>query len=240
MGHLLTTTILFIICAFAGLASNAVYLPLPFMLGPLLTAATIATLFPRWLPKGYEFPPHLRLLFIAVIGLMIGAQVTPTLFDNSKRLIISAIALSLFVGVALFFNYQIFRRIGGYDKQTAFYSGTPGGLYESIAFGEDAGADMPRLMLQQFLRVILVVTLLPIGLSFYLGEPVGSSAGMSLAQAKVSFAALPWLLFAGATGLGLGRMLRLPAWQITGPMAVAATLSLCNIVASARFLRRSY
>ncbi|WP_272003356.1 AbrB family transcriptional regulator [Roseovarius sp. ZX-A-9] len=229
MPHLLTTSLLILGAALAGFASRLIAMPLPFLLGPLLATALVATLLPHRLPQGYRFPPRLRRTFIAVIGLMIGAQVTPALFDNPGRLGISFLALIGFVASALAYNYLIFRRFGGYDRATAFYAGTPGGLYESIALGEAAGADMPRLMLQQFLRVILVVTLLPVGLSLYLGAPVGSSAGVSLAQGPVPWQALPWLAAAGAFGLWLGERLRLPAGQIIGPLAVAAALSLSGL-----------
>jgi membrane AbrB-like protein len=80
--------------------------------------------------------------------------------------------------------------------------------------------------MQQFLRIIVVVTLLPLGLSLWLGAPVGSAAGQSLARADVPWSDLPLVALAGLAGLGLGHALRLPAGQMTGPMAVAALLSL--------------
>ncbi len=229
MLQLLTTLLLILGAALIGIASRLTAMPLPFLLGPLLASALIATLLPYRLPQNYQFPSRLRRIFMAVIGLMIGAQVTPALFDNPARLGVSFLTLIAFVASATVYNYLIFRRFGGYDRVTAFYAGTPGGLYESITLGEAADADMPRLMLQQFLRVILVVTLLPIGLSLYLGTPVGSSAGLSLAQGPVPWQALPWLAMAGAFGIWVGHALRLPAGQITGPMAVAAALSLSGM-----------
>ncbi|RKF17079.1 AbrB family transcriptional regulator [Roseovarius spongiae] len=229
MARLATTTLLILGAALCGHAASALGAPLPYMLGPLALTALVATLIPHRLPEGYLFPPALRLTFIAVIGLMIGAQVTPALFDNAGRLGVSAAALALFVVVAMAVNYAIFRRLGGYDPATAFYAGAPGGLYESIAMGEATDADLPRLMLQQFMRIILVVTALPVGLSLWLGGPVGSSAGLSFAGGAVPWQALPWLVIAGAAGLALGRALRLPAGQITGPMAVAAALSLSGL-----------
>lgn len=225
-----TTLILIMIAALAGIAAQWGGLPLPYLLGPLSITALIATALPGALPQGYSFPNWLRMIFIAVIGLMIGAQVTPQLFTNAERLIASLVALVAFVGIALAYNYLIFRRLGGYDRATAFYSSTPGGLYESLAMGEEAGADMSRLILQQFLRIIVVVTLLPIGLSLWLGTPVGSAGGMTLARGSVPLQALPIIILAGAVGIAAGRALRLPAGQLTGPMAVAAALSLSGLM----------
>lgn len=229
MRHILTTIVLICLSALAGLAAAHLGLPLPYLLGPLCLTAAIATGLPEWLPKDYVFPNWLRLIFIAVIGLMIGAQVSPELFADAGRLVVSLLALVGFVFVAIAFNYQIFRRIGGYDPATAFYSSTPGGLYESLAMGEEAGADMPRLILQQFLRIIVVVTALPIGLSLWIGTPVGSAGGMTLARPSVPLETLPLILISGGIGILAGKFLRLPAGQLTGPLLVAAVLSLTGL-----------
>ncbi|KJS42182.1 AbrB family transcriptional regulator [Roseovarius sp. BRH_c41] len=221
-----TTLLLLILSALSGFAGQAIGLPLPFLLGPLTISALIATVLPERLPTGYRFPQKLRLMFIAIIGLMIGAQVTPALFTEAHHYALTFGAVTLFVGLAHAMGYTIFRHLGGYDPTTAFYASTPGGLYESIELGEAAGADVTRLMMQQFLRIIVVVTALPLGLSLWLGAPVGSSAGMTMARPDVPWSDLPLIVLAGLGGLGLGHLLRLPAGQMTGPMALAAALSL--------------
>ena len=229
MAHLPVTLGLVLIGALSGAMADLTRLPLPFLLGPLVACGTIATWLPHKLPQGYGFPNALRLVFIAVIGLMIGAQVTPELFQNAPRLALSFTALVAFVGLCLGYNFFVFRRLGGYDRVTAFYCSTPGGLFESLAMGEAAGGDVARLTLQQFLRIIVVVTALPIGLSLWLGEPVGSAGGMTLARDGVPWSDLPLIVLAAAAGSIGGRALRLPAWQLTGPMAAAAVLSLTGI-----------
>lgn len=221
-----TTLLLLILSALSGFAGQAIGLPLPFLLGPLTISALIATALPERLPTGYRFPQKLRLMFIAIIGLMIGAQVTHALFTEAHHYALTFGAVTLFVGLAHAMGYTIFRHLGGYDPTTAFYASTPGGLYESIELGEAAGADVTRLMMQQFLRIIVVVTALPLGLSLWLGAPVGSSAGMTMARPDVPWSDLPLIVLAGLGGLGLGHLLRLPAGQMTGPMALAAALSL--------------
>ena len=218
------------LCLLAGFAAQAAGLPLPFMLGPLLASALLATLGTRFAPREFAWLGGLRLGFIAVIGLMIGGQVTPALFSQAQGLAYSFAALTVFVLLCLACNYTIFRRIGGYDPATAFYSSTPGGLFESLAFGEEAGADPARLVLQQFLRVILVVTVVPIGLSLWRGEVVGSAGGMTLAKADVPWSSLPLIALAILAGVALGAALRMPARQLTGPMAVGAALSLTGYV----------
>ena len=93
MTHL-TTFLLIALSTVAGLLSDRIGLPLPYMIGPLLTVGAVALALPHMLPEGYAFPARLRLVFIAAIGLIIGAQVTPELFANASRLSISFTALA--------------------------------------------------------------------------------------------------------------------------------------------------
>lgn len=225
MAHILVTIGLICLGAVSGWGASRLGLPLPFLIGPLVICAIIATVLPHRLPEGYAFSNRLRHIFIGVIGLMIGAQVTRELFASAPEFAITFTALTVFVGVCLVFNFWVFRTLGGYDRATAFYSSTPGGLYESLTMGEAAGANVARLTLQQFLRVIVVVTALPVGLSLWLGEPVGSSGGVTLARDDVPWTDLPYIVMAGAAGFFGGKLLRLPAAQLTGPMAAAAILS---------------
>ncbi len=227
----LTATLALLLSGWLIAAPLAVFagLPLPYLLGPLMLSASLGILRPGLLPEGYVFPQPVRLVFIGLIGMMIGGQITPALFSEPLRLIFSVAALAGFVAAAQSFNYLIFRHFGGYDRATALCAGAPGGLFESIALGEEAGADLPRLMLQQFLRVILVVTALPIGLSLWLGTPVGSSAGASFARAGTDWGAFPAIVATLAAGILAGSLLRLPARQLTGPLLAAAVVTLTGL-----------
>ncbi|GAB4299227.1 MAG: AbrB family transcriptional regulator [Roseovarius sp.] len=229
MRHLSVTLALISLGALGGGLAALGRLPLPFLLGPMAAAGTVAIALPHRLPPGYAFPQPLRRMFIAVIGVMIGARVTPDLFAGAGRLAVSFALLALFVLLAHALSYAIFRRLGGYDRVTAFYAASPGGLFESLTMGEAAGADLARLTLQQFLRIITVVSVLPLALSVWVGAPVGSAGGMSLGAAQVPWSALPPALAAALAGAFMGRALRLPAGQLTGPLAVAAALSLSGL-----------
>lgn len=228
--RILITTLVLVTGAAGGVLASFTPLPLPYMLGSLIAAALLSAIIQNRVPQNYKFPQSIRLIFLAVIGVMIGAQVTPDLAAMIPSMLVSFAALTLFVGLAHAGNYTIFRHLGGYDKPTAFYSGTPGGLMESIAMGEEAGADIATLTMQQFLRIILVISLLPIGLSIWLGAPVGSAGGMKLARADVDLSQLPVVIMVGALGLAVGHWLRLPAGQLTGPLFVAGAVSLSGLV----------
>ncbi|SEP55416.1 AbrB family transcriptional regulator [Thalassovita taeanensis] len=211
--------------AATGYAASLIHLPLPFMLGSLICSGTIAVFFAPRLPANYRFPMKIRTVFMVIIGVMIGTRVTADLLSSIPSMLLSFTMLTLFVFVAHGMNYMIFRRIGGYDRPTAFYSGTPGGLMESLALGEEAGADVAILTMQQFMRIIAVITMVPLGLSMWYGAPVGSASGQSLARAGADLHALPLVLLIGLGGMWIGTKIHLPAAQLTGPMLAAAIVT---------------
>ncbi|MDA7428935.1 AbrB family transcriptional regulator [Primorskyibacter aestuariivivens] len=230
---ILTTALLLALCGVGGALAQVLHLPMPWMIGALIMSGVCIVLAARAERfESYSFPLPLRTAFIGMIGVMIGGQATPELLRQMTQLPVTLAALVLFIGIAHAGNVVIFRRIGKFDAATAFYSGTPGGLMESILLGEAAGADARILTLQQFLRIILVVTLVPLGLSLWLGHPVGSAAG-DMGQISGDTATLPELILvaaAGAAGLGLARLVRLPAGHLTGPLLLTAGLSLSGVV----------
>lgn len=224
-----TSLFLVLLSGLGGFVAQYLHLPLPFMLGSLLTAGAIALLVPQKLPQSYRFPIQIRAGFMAIIGVMIGTRVTPDLLNSLASIGASLAALSVFVFLAHGANYLIFRRLGGYDRATAFYAGTPGGLLEAITLGEAAGANLPILTMQQFLRVIAVIVLMPVGLSLWYGAPLGSASGISLAGTNVSWQQIPLAIGIGLAGYVIGQKIRLPAGQLTGPLLAAAIVTVLGL-----------
>jgi hypothetical protein len=165
---------------------------------------------------------------MVVIGVMIGAQVTPALFAQAGPMLAAFAALTVFVPVALFGNAWLFRR-AGYDPATAFFCSAPGGLMESIAMAEDHKADLPTVITQQFLRIVVVIVALPVGLSIWIGHPVGSAAGFMLTRGAVDWPMAGLALVAGAAGSWIGHRINLPAAVLTGPLIAAAVISLTGL-----------
>ncbi|WGW02762.1 AbrB family transcriptional regulator [Tropicibacter oceani] len=226
----LITAGLLVLGAFGGWLATHGGLPMPWMLGSLLASGVMVTGLRPAALDDYRFPMRFRTFFVGLIGVMIGSQVSSDFLAMAAQLPLTMAMLALFVVLAHGGNMLIFRRVGGYDRPTAFYSGTPGGLMESILLGEAAGADARILTAQQFLRIIFVITLLPLGLSLWLGHPVGSAAGLAPggASAPVTPGALVAIVLTALAGLGLARVIHLPAGQLTGPLLLAAALSVAG------------
>ncbi|MEM9060721.1 MAG: AbrB family transcriptional regulator [Pseudomonadota bacterium] len=209
--------------ATGGLLASLIGTPLPWLLGAMLATAGALALGIR--PFGLEmsFPQDMRTAFIAVIGVAIGGTATPDMWAEIGSWWRSLIAVAAFVVAAQAVNYQIFRRIAGYDRPTAFYCATPGGLIESVQLGEEAGGDPALLTIQHFSRIAITVTCVPILYWIMRGEAVGSAAGVSLDSAEASIRLLDVLILAGCGYIGVvgGRRIGLPAAIITGPILVS-------------------
>lgn len=235
--HIGFTALLLALGAAAGMLFARLGTPLPYMLGSLVASAIVVAVAQHRFPTSYEYPARFRMLFVGVIGAMIGARLTPDVAGLIPDLAVSLPAVVAFVLGAHALNVVILTRLGGYDRPTAYYAGSPGGLFESIIFGEEAGADVRILTLMQFLRIIVVVTLVPVGMSLWEGHPVGSAAGMSMTASAGNWSD-PWsdlwpdiaLVFGiGLIGYWIGSKLRLPAAQLMGPLLVAGLLSVSGV-----------
>lgn len=214
-----------------GIAAEAARLPLGMLLGSLLVTASLA-MSGRHLLGGPVFVPQKwRFVLIPVIGVAIGAAFTPDILSEAPRWGLSLAMLALFLPLAHAIGHLVYSRLGGLDRRTAFFSAVPGGLYESIQLGEQAGADIQMLTMLQFLRLILCILLVPIAFTIVTGAAVGSASGIRIAGAEVPLglqdAAV--LLGAAVAGVWLGERLRLPAANIFGPLILSAAAHLTGL-----------
>ena len=226
------TIVIILIGATGGLTGSWVKLPLPWMLGSLLVTALVCVLRPKLIPENYVFPVKFRMIFTAIIGVMIGSQVNQDMIFQLPLIGASILGLSVFVPLAFMANIAIFRRLGSYDRLTAIFCAAPGGLIESITMGEARGCDIQLLSMQQFLRVIVVITFLPIILSLWIGEPMGSAAGLKIGVNNDEMT--PQGIFISflvvVTGLFVGHTLKLPAGQLMGPLVITALANITGLL----------
>lgn len=203
------------------------HLPLPWMLGALVAtmAGSIAGL-------PLTAPVAIRPAVIAVIGVLLGANFTPDLLAQAADWALSLALLAVYLGLSMLLVLPWYRRIGGFDPVTAYFAGMPGGLTEMIELADGAGADVPRVILAQSLRIVTTVALIAVWFRWVQGYQVGGSA------VRAGFADLGWLdlgllALAALAGSWLGLRLRLPAPTLLGPMVLSAALHLTGLTHSA-------
>ncbi len=213
-----------------GIIGYLIGLPMPFLLGSVLLVGAWTVFATERLGQDVEFPQLLRKGFVAIIGTKIGASFSPALLGTLPQLWPSFLAMIVFVFVAQGMGYAVYRRIGGFDRVTATYAAMPGGLVESISIGEQAGADVKVLTIQQFARIILVVFTVPILFLIWSGEPVGSAAGQDADSAVAELRDLLLVAAISLAGIWVGQKLHLPATHMMGPLLLSAVLHAIGVV----------
>lgn len=194
------------------------------MLGPMIGNTLAAML---GLPiKG---PDRLRPIVIPVIGVMLGSSVTMALFAQLPNWIPSLVLLPVFLLCAAGTSYAVYRRIGGYDPATAYHAAMPGGLNEMLILGAAAGGDEKRIALAHAARILIVILFVVLFFGLFLGVTSTGGTGW-IALNDLSWADYAILGICAVAGVFLGRLARLPAAQVFGPMILSGAAHMAGWV----------
>lgn len=230
--HLPTVLATLVFAAVCGWIAQVLGLPLPWLLGALLSTAAVALKGIR--PFGHDVgaPTLMRQVFVPVIGVSIGAAFAPGLLSEMTGWWLSLLALFIYVPLAHVMAFLIARRVFAMDPATAYYGTMPGGFVEASILGDAAGADAALLATLQFLRLILCIILIPLGFSLLIGHTVGSAGGAVIGGAEQPLTLLDWLILgaAGLVGAALGTALKIPASIISGPIIASGLVHLAGWV----------
>jgi uncharacterized protein len=164
----------------------------------------------------------------AVIGVTIGALVQlDTLGAIGEHwlpvllITVGTLALSLAAG-------QLLRLQRGVSPVTGAFSMIAGGASGITAMARDLGADQRMVAVLQYLRVLLIVVLMPVAATTVYGATTGGGAPAP-AGGPGWPAGLLFTAVCVVAGVALGRVTRLPVGALLGPMLVAAALDLTGL-----------
>lgn len=218
-----------ILCLVLGTAGGYLFyllnLPLPWMMGAM-TFTTIAAV------SGVRIAlmPRLRMVFITVLGVMLGSAFSPSVFDYIQNWLVSFCWLLAYVAIATFVVRLYYIHVAGYDAVTAYFSASPGGLSEMILVGSTFGGDEARIALAQGARILVAVAALSVGYRLFGGYAPG---GIGLAgTTPLASLDMLWLAVAAVAGFFGARLIRLPAYALVGPMILSAALHIGGVTAS--------
>jgi membrane AbrB-like protein len=200
-------------------------LPSPSLFGGLVAGVVRALAFSARI----GVPPPASAAAQAVIGVAIGALVDlDTLRAVGQEwfpvlvVTVATLALSLVAGLLL-------RLQRGITPVTGAFSMIAGGASGVTAMARDLGADQRMVATMQYLRVLIIVSLMPVAATVVYGADPGGGGGVATDGGP------GWplgLLFTGAcsvVGLVLGWLTRLPVVSLLGPMIVAAVVDLSGL-----------
>lgn len=213
-----------------GMIAKWLHMPIPFLIGSLIVVGTFTIV---WVASGrtaFKYPQPLRTRFIAVIGVMIGSTFSPDVLSELPATWPSLLAMMVYVVVAAGIGYFILRRVGRYDRVTAFYGAVPGGLIEATTLGEQAGGDIRILSVQHFIRIVLVVVTVPLLFYAWSGHAVGSSAGQVLSRDPSAAIDVLLIVVIALTGVWLAPRLHIPAPHMMGPLILSVLLHSTGLI----------
>lgn len=199
------------------------HLPMPWLLGAITgTAIAVMSGMNASLPKG------LRNIVLVVLGLMIGATLQPSLLSSLVRWPVSLAAVVVYVGLVTSAQYLFFRRVGGYDAPTAYFSAAPGGFMAMTVIGGEYGGAERVIALMHAVRIVLVVFALVVGFHLLAGPGAGPG-NRYVALVDVSLG--HWLLLTGVglVGAAASKILRLPGAIMIGPLIAMGLVQISGL-----------
>jgi membrane AbrB-like protein len=219
------TAIALAIGAAGGTVFYLLSLPLAWMLGAMFAVMAVA------LSGGpVAMPGRFRGIFVTVIGVLLGSAFTPEIVAQAVQFGSALLVQVLFMALATTLGFFIYRKIGGYDRTTAYFSSTPGGLSEMTLVSEAMGGDARIVPLNHAVRIVLVVTVIPFYFRYIEGLAVPTTPP-NLSRVAETPLEIALLVACAVIGHAVATRLRLPAAPLLGPMVLSAALHVTGISA---------
>ena len=190
-----------------------------------LSGATIAVTIASFARLDTRLPMPLVEFSFLLIGIALGAGLTPELIRSVGAWPLSLAALLLAVVAVTIGARWYLMRVSGWDAETAFFSAVPGALSYVLAVAATTEADLRKVAVSQSIRVFLLIAALPmVVVAIEGGPPIATAAIVA-----------PWdqiaLLVAVSTVVGfIFRWLRVPAGLLTGSVLASSVLHGSGIV----------
>ncbi len=199
------------------------HFPLAWLLGALA-----ATMIPGLMGIPMTGPKHLRDGVLAILGVLLGSGFSPDVVQSFGAWTVSLVCMllaSVFMGL---FGVWYGIRIAGYDRATAWFAGIPGGLSVLTALSPSYGADARVVALSHGWRLVSVLVGAPLALHA-LGVDVRQATQNPTLALGLGWEDALLLLGCAVAGPLIGKVARLPAATLTGPLILSALLHMTGV-----------
>jgi len=209
-----------------GFLFDQMRMPLAWMLGACVFATVAAF-------AGLRIGMRVRLRqgMIVVLGVLLGSGFTPDLLDRLSQWAVSLVVLSGMTVTGATLCYLWLRRTTSWDRPTCYFAAMPGGLNDMTIVGAALGGEERAIALAHALRIVTVVLTIPL---WYRLDDGAQTSVLEMVQGP---SGNDWkdyaiLVACGAVGIVVGRVLRLPAAFMMGPMIVSGIAHLAGFTDS--------
>lgn len=202
--------------------ARALRLPMPWLLGPMFATGIAA-----FLGLKLSVNRYLRAVMMMALGVLLGSAFQVELIQRAGQDLPIILMLVPYTLVTTTLIYLLLRAMSPLDRVTAFFSSVPGGVNEMIMMGTERGGSEPALAVHHSIRLFLIVFFVSMtfGVMFGFSRPAAPGINMSIS---------PWTSYAiiiglAAVGFTVGRLLRLPAVYVLGPMLASAIVHITGL-----------
>lgn len=207
-----------LIAAVGGITLGLIGFPAGWLTGSMLAVAIAAIVGrPMAVPA-----PLMRVVF-TLIGISLGAVVTPETLHGVATWPLSIAALALAMACMTAGASAYLRAVHGWDRPSAMLASLPGALSQVMVLAAEIGADLRAVAIVQSMRVVIVSVGLPVGLVVLglAGAPARTVGGPFSMDILGELGILVILSSAVAT---IFQLIRFPGGLLFGAMICSAVL----------------
>ena len=209
-----------------GFVFNWLKMPLAWMLGACVFSTVAAF---AGLRIGMRV--QLRQGMVIILGVLLGSGFSPDLLQQLGKWAVSLCVLTGMTMTGATLSYFWFRRLTMWDKVTCYFAAMPGGLNDMTMIGGAMGGQERAIALAHALRILTVVLTIPVWYRLVNGATT-SVLAMGHGPHTNDWKDYGVLIACGIVGAVAGRLLRLPAAFMMGPMILSAIAHLSGFTDS--------
>src|SRR6516165_327705 len=161
--HILIETVETLAIALAG-GLTFTYLGLP---AGLVSGSVLAVAIAALLGRPMRLPLPLARICYVIVGILLGAVVTPETLRGITTWPVSIVCLMLCSLALMLATSSYLRVVHGWDSLSALMGASPGAMAQVIALSSELGADLRAVAIVQTVRVLLIVIGLPNALALF-------------------------------------------------------------------------
>ncbi|HLH94274.1 MAG TPA: AbrB family transcriptional regulator [Xanthobacteraceae bacterium] len=207
-----------LIAAAGGITFVAIGVPAGLVSGSVLAVATAALA-----GRPTKVPPWLARICFVIIGMLLGAVVTPETLVGIKTWPASVALLTVSTLCMTLATTSYLRFAHGWDSLSALLGASPGAMAQVVALAAEFGADMRGVAIVQTVRVLVITIGVPGGLALF-GFATTGIVAVPPPPSGSSPYELALIAFASSLGAWVMARLRFPGGLLFGAMAGSAVL----------------
>ncbi len=217
-----------ILAFLVGWIFDRLQVPVGWLLGPMLCGIVYAVAVGNPQP----LPPVFITVGKSLIGITTAFRFSPDTLVLAETYAVPVLICILITGGLSMVNGYLLCRWAGIDLATGFLGSIPGAAAGIVAMSEEMGADAIAVAVLQYLRVMMVVLIVPLAVSYLFPVsplmsgtaplPLISPSSMTFSSLSASVMSPNLLVLVGccALGIGGGKLLRLPSAGFLGTFLV--------------------